>query len=249
MALILGDVHGYYEKLKAFLEYKPEEEHLLTGDLMDAYNASDETICKTFELFIQSSALATWSNHDITYVHKCPSELACSGHRNNPAFGHLINGNKDKYVGSFIRDNYLITHGGISKGFGERFDTIEALSEYINAEIDKVVNLSTGEVVQRPLSDVFSIDFTRGGYGKYGGPLWADYRTEHFDNRFNQVFGHTHRDKPKILDFSKLGYDTKFAAIDCSEWYCFNTKTGELEDYMPEKWNNSFDRYKLEVNY
>lgn len=252
MSLIMGDTHGNYQKLKAFLEYKPEEEHILTGDLMDSHKASDELICRTFELFRDSSALSTVGNHDITYFHRCPGELSCSGHRSNTAFVHLINGSKEKFKGSFVRDGYIITHGGVVDKIGKRFGTLEALSDYINTEVDKVVYHQVGTVIDRPLSDVFWVSTARGGYNNYGGPLWADYRREKYDFSINQVFGHSHSDVLKMFSVSLAdSKDKKYhVAVDCDEFWCFNTKTGEAEDFMPESIKNDpAARELLEVGY
>ena len=249
MALVSGDTHGNHSRLKAFLQYKPEEEHILTGDLMDSYVATDEGIIETFQLFQKSNALATWSNHDCVYLKNCPGQLMCSGHRYNPAFGHLINGSKDKYRGSFIRDGYLITHAGVVEEIGSRFSDLESLSEYINTEIDKIVY--NPEIwVESPLSDVFNISTRRGGYHKYGGPLWADYRSEWYDYRINQVFGHSHSDLLKIFTYGEGKSERKHVAVDCKEFSCFNTKTGAAEDFMfPEFKDDLVVRKMLEVGF
>jgi len=249
MALVSGDSHGNLNRLKAFLRYKPEEEHILTGDLMDSYIASDTGIIETFQLFQKSDALATWSNHDTVYLKNCPGQLMCSGHRTNPIFGHLINGSKDKYRGSFVRDGYLITHAGVVEEIGSRFSDLESLSEYINTEIDKIVY--NEEIwVDSPLSDVFNISVVRGGYHKYGGPLWADYRREKYDCTKNQIFGHSHSETLKIFNYGDDENERKHVAVDCSEFSCFNTKTGAAEDFMfPAFKDGPAVRKLLEVGY
>jgi predicted phosphodiesterase len=54
MSLIISDLHGNYAKCKTFIEYKPEEEHIILGDFMDSFSASDEDIIATFQLAVNN---------------------------------------------------------------------------------------------------------------------------------------------------------------------------------------------------
>jgi len=251
MALVTGDTHGNLSRLKAFLRYKPEEEHILTGDLMDSYVASDTGIIETFQLFQKSDAISVYGNHEVPYLKNCPGQLMCSGHRYNPTFGHLVNGSKDKFKGSYVRDGYLITHAGVVEEIGSRFSDLESLSEYINTEIDKIVY--NEEIwVEYPLSDVFNISVVRGGYHRYGGPLWADYRREKYDCTKNQIFGHSHSDTLQIFSRAVKNSEKNYqhVAVDCKEFSCFNTKTGAAEDFMfPAFKDDPVVRKMLEVGF
>ena len=37
MAIIVGDIHGNVEKVRVFLEYRPEVEHVALGDYVDSF--------------------------------------------------------------------------------------------------------------------------------------------------------------------------------------------------------------------
>lgn len=98
--------------------------------------------------------------------------------------------------GSMIRDDYLLTHGGLSKKHGKPFKTIEEASAWINAEFDWYINQP---VVPESLSSIFDIGSLRGGYQDVSGIFWCSIGHEKMDIRFNQVVGHTARPEPLVL--------------------------------------------------
>lgn len=67
MAIIVGDIHGGSKKARMFLEYKPEVEHVILGDLMDSRDygvtLDDELECLEHPLFQCSSYLGLSQYH------------------------------------------------------------------------------------------------------------------------------------------------------------------------------------------
>jgi hypothetical protein len=155
---------------------------------------------------------------------------------------------KDRIKAAVVRDGYIITHGGITKALTNHIGTsnIVELEQWINAEFD---SFKYSVTVPTILSPIFNISSARGGWDKFGGIFWADYRYDKFDMKLNQVFGHSHSANAKIMTVGKKPHFTH-VCIDCPQFYCFNTTTGVIEDFMPEEFKtNHVQRAMLEKTF
>ncbi len=157
MSLIISDLHGNYAKCKAFIEYKPEEEHIILGDFIDSYPASDADIIATFKLAVDSNCVCLCGNHELPYLSNAHAYFRCSGNRYSPELFHVVNLYKDLLHGSLVRDNYLLVHGGLSRKHGKPFKTIEDASAWINAEFAWYL---AQPVAPESLSSIFDIGST-----------------------------------------------------------------------------------------
>jgi len=68
MAIICSDLHCNWEKVERFLAYKPEEEHIFAGDILDSYRYSFDSAIKSLNLLLESDCILLWGNHDIVYA-------------------------------------------------------------------------------------------------------------------------------------------------------------------------------------
>lgn len=235
MAICISDTHGNLEKVKAFIAYKPEVEHIFIGDAFDSFSASDESIIETFKLLIKNCTYLV-GNHEIPYLVNAHSYFKCSGNRPNPIFMHLIEMYKEWILGSAVRDNYLLVHGGLSKNHGRPFDTVEEASDWINSEWDWYKN---NPVAPETLSSIFDIGSVRGGREQVSGPFWLTFNHEKYDYRFNQVVGHTCQTEPKINIVGKKDNTVKHVCIDSPKFICFNTETSEFENFIPDEFKDN----------
>jgi Calcineurin-like phosphoesterase len=229
MSLIISDLHGNYAKCKAFIEYSPEEEHIILGDFMDSFCASDTDIIATFKLAIDSNCICLCGNHELPYLNNAHSYFRCSGNRYSPEFFHIVNMYKGLLHGALVRDNYLLTHGGLSKKHGKPFKTIEDASKWINSEFAWYLQQP---VAPESLPSIFDIGSIRGGYQEVSGIFWCSIGHEKMDIRFNQVVGHTCRPEPLVLLEGKGRARKKHVSVDSPKFICYNTTTHELEDFM-----------------
>lgn len=245
--LVVGDIHGNYAKAKSFLEYKPDEEHLFVGDYTDSYHATNDQINETMKLIFESNAICLSGNHDNQYYTNSSVKMRCTGFRPEAySFVHLVETNKHRIKAAVVRDGYIITHGGVTKALSKQFTDIVELCTWINSEFD---SFKDSVIVPTVLSPIFNIGSARGGSDMYSGIFWADYRYDKFDVRFNQVFGHSHSANSKIMGVGKAPHKTH-VCVDCPQFYCFNTKTGMMEDFMPEEFKtNHVTREMLERTY
>lgn len=240
MSLVISDLHGNYAKLKMFLDYKPEEEHIILGDFFDSYSASDDDIAATFKLAMDSeNVTVVIGNHETPYLPNAHSYFGCSGNRDNPTFKHLMSTYKDRFKMSLVRDNFLLSHGGLSKKHGRNFETIEQADDWINSEWEWY---KSQPVVPQTLSSIFDIGWCRGGREEVSGVLWLTFGKEKYDHRFNQICGHTHSSNIKTQKHEK---DIIHICVDCPKFVCYNTLTREFEDFMSEEYKNDDQMRKV----
>jgi len=198
---------------QAFLTYRPDEEHVSLGDLVDrrgpTFTFEQELDC--LDLLLESEATLLWGNHDLAYLEKAPWSI---GKRNSNEFLAL----QERYQAAFERfkaayaiDSWLCTHAGISSALaddlaaiGAPFDSGDAaaISEWLNAEFRRQIKLKKPKKDSEQrygVGPLFRIDRARGGNDQYGGIFWYDPRWEiHYppDPRVMQIFAHTKVEGP-----------------------------------------------------
>jgi predicted phosphodiesterase len=232
MSLVISDLHGNNLKLQTFIQYKPEEEHIVLGDFFDSFHASDEDIASTFKLAMDNNVTVTVGNHDVVYLQNAHSYFRCSGNRTNHMFVHLMETYKDRFAMSLIRDNFLLSHGGLSKKHGKPFDTVEEANDWINSEWDWYKNQP---VVPETLSPLFDIGYIRGGSQEVSGVLWLTFGREKYDTRFSQVCGHTCSSDVRSMTHKN---HVIHVCVDTPKFLCFNTSTREFEDFMLDEYKS-----------
>lgn len=242
MSLVCGDIHGNYNKADAFLKYKPEEEHIFIGDYFDSFIASDESILLTFDLIVNSGAVMLCGNHDLHYFKLASRSVYCSGRRDDTKpYTERLEKYKNKLLPCAIRDNFFLSHGGLSAFHGKRYDTIE------DVETDSKNKFTDFITTGNSNYDIFDIGHLRGGFSPSGGLFWCSIGYEKLDKRFNQVVGHTRKQTPYI---QQMGKKIIHVAIDAPQFFCFNTETKELEDFMFEEYKtNEGVRFSLEKTF
>ncbi len=249
--LLVGDVHGNYTKVKAFLDYKPNEPHGFIGDYFDSFIATVEQQIETFKLIVNSDSLILTGNHDLQYFKTADYRVKCSGFTNNMNIVDCVEEHKHLFKAAICIDDHVITHGGVHPNlFGKKqkgMSKHEIVSK-INEDFELYKTHSIDGI--RKFFDnyetcIFNIGSCRGGWNQFGGPFWLDYRYEKLDRNFNQVIGHTkHKDNIKKI---KNGSHSNVIAIDTVKYECYNTSTGEVEDFFPSSLENIRD--SLEICY
>lgn len=235
MSLVTSDIHGNYPKAKAFLDYRPEEEHIFAGDYFDSYHATDDDIYQSAKLIFESNAVKLYGNHDMVYLNNAHSYMRCSGNRRSPIFNHLMESHKNDLQAAVIRDSYVITHAGVHPALCKPFENKEEMVKHFN---EVVSNYVTCPVVPETLPNLWNIGSCRGGWQQFGGIFWLDYRSENVEKSFNQCFGHSHGKNCKEQIVGKTPHK-KHVCVDADEFFCWNTATEEFEDFMPEEFKAS----------
>jgi hypothetical protein len=235
MALLLGDIHGNLDKALAFLDYKPEEKHVFVGDYVDSFEESEERILLTLKAVLESDAELLLGNHDLHYFSERP--FTCSGYNyyRSKDYNQIFEAHLDRWKPAIAVDGLLVTHGGISEGFGNsliKTKNVDVACEKINSEwkayLEGRFNRKPNEA--RVDNKLFYISHTRGGRNGFAGPFWADYRTDKLYG-INQAFGHSRTQIGEIINVGWRDVECWALGCDNDRRICFNTTTRQVEDF------------------
>lgn len=226
MAIIVGDIHGNVDKVKAFLDYKPAALHIALGDYLDSFSVPQKQQVEALRLLLDSDAVLLWGNHDLHYL-KLPPWI-CTGFQvgKEKPLQEFIESNKHCFLAAYAVDGWLCTHGGVAKKISEGETDIDVLAAKFNAEMAGWLASP-----QKTMDGIFAIGRGRGGETLAGGIFWYDFKRE---DRFiapgiKQIFGHTETREP-VVTATYVALDT----TNCKDtYYLFDTETNavvELEE-------------------
>ena len=239
MAILVGDIHGNVEKVRAFLDYKPDEIHVALGDYLDSFFEPQFRQLEALQLLLDSSAILLWGNHDVHYL-KTPPWI-CTGFQygKEKPLQAIIGANKDRFLAAYAVDGWLCTHAGVHirvarpKRCG---GDVVMLADKFNADMQKY--LKKPETYQRinsisPSPPIFNIGQGRGGNSRCAGIFWFDYRRESGLAHVNQIFGHTEGKKTPVHDKTRvLGEYHDYVCLDTTnnktECWLYDTGINEL---------------------
>jgi hypothetical protein len=207
MAIVIGDIHGDLVMACAFLSYRPEEEHVSLGDLVDrrnpGINFEEELAC--LDLLLESKSVLLWGNHDLAYLENAPWSIENRDPIEDKVFRERYRQAFERFKASFATDGWLCTHAGISTALakdltmvGAPFDGGDAavVAGWLNDEFYRLI--SSRRAMDRR-HNLFWRNWARGGDDQYGGMFWYDPRWEPAhppDPRVKQIFGHTKVEGP-----------------------------------------------------
>ena len=239
--LVMGDVHGNRMKVKAFLDYKPEEQHCFVGDYFDSFIATIVEQIDTFKMIVDSGAIMLTGNHDIQYFKTADRRVICSGYTANWNIIETIDEFKNKLKCAHYEDGFVISHGGFHPMlFPERKDPM-LLVDTVNEQFETYKAEGIDGIGK---TNLFNIGSVRGGWNQFGGVFWLDYKHEKLNYNFNQIIGHTKTVKgiTPVVNHSKY-----YVPVDTTKFECWNTKTLMVEDFFPSELEK--DRIEMERCY
>lgn len=219
--LVIGDVHGHFDRLEALLlqegilddvlvdGWKPrgnyEVEVIQLGDLGHfgkTGSPNGDRLCYEAAIDHNYLDLVLWGNHDRFVVDTNHAFGGCEfpDDQTRDALARLYR--DGRMVLSAARHGCLLTHAGLHRFFkhnhAEGVDKTDpqAVSDYIN----DVVNQMDRSEKERGIIDAISL--YRGGGANAGGILWRDANERLYDG-FPQVFGHSKGPKVRYYDYAK----------------------------------------------
>lgn len=233
MAVIGSDFHGDVQKLEEFLAHKPEEKHIIVGDLLDSKVFGEEDSLTCLDLVLHANARnpelvdAVWGNHEVQYMYMAP--FKCSGVRLGTGLGSKLDRVKHRFGVALVEDGYLITHAGVHPRLAKFEDVNEECAwlnrqwevDYLNYIPQPYANTSSG------YNPIFNIGKARKGPDEFGGIFWLDWRVEDVSAQYDQIFGHTNG--LELYDMDHHG--KSIVCVDTITNECFNTKTRKVEQY------------------
>jgi Calcineurin-like phosphoesterase len=132
MAIIVGDIHGNLEKVKAFLAYKPDHEHVALGDYLDSFHEPIERQLECIKLLMDSSAVLLWGNHDLHYLRVPLFQYPGFQAEHAEMLQTLLEENIGRFCPAHVADGWLCTHAGVHSGITAKNDDVVALAEMFN---------------------------------------------------------------------------------------------------------------------
>lgn len=230
MAIVVADVHGNVEKVRAFLAYKPETEHVALGDYVDSFFEPPSRQLIALQLLLASDAALLWGNHDLHYLKIAP--WFCTGRQYEEAlmgsYSKIYSRHKKRFLAAHVADGWLCTHAGVSTVLQQGLDDVSAIADMLNADFAKWLKkpvcfqMPSGDVRTTPAS-IFNIGQGRGGGGR-GGIFWFDFKRESGLAPVKQIFGHTEVTEPVVTE--------TFVALDTTNnkniCWVYDTQTNEL---------------------
>lgn len=200
--IAIGDIHGR----DTWKEIKDgdTDQIIFIGDYVDPHRPiPDWEVLRNLEEIIAfkrsdpERITLLLGNHDAQYLHY--PLYSCSGQRADlqGTLGRVFQENKDLFQIAWQHDRYLVTHAGISQGWYDRHR--ETLSDFVEENLAAALNALHNSEYRDIL---FEVGRARGGWHRYGGPIWADKSETRHDylTDFHQVVGHS-----RVTDFEHYG--------------------------------------------
>ena len=234
MALIIADIHGNLDKAQKFLAFKPEETHIFVGDYVDSFHEDEDRIIATLKECIESDAILVLGNHDLHYFSEPPFTSSGLRYHMKNELNKIFEANISRFVPCIVSDGFIVTHGGISEGYGNsvlKTTDINKIAKKITDQWDQYLatRFLRKPSMPRIHNPLFNISFSRGGRDSFAGPFWSDYRDDILYG-VPQIFGHS---KTPIGNIVNIGKKNRFWVVGCDNdrRICFNSTTKEVEDF------------------
>lgn len=115
MSIIVGDIHGNVEKVRAFLEYKPDAEHVAVGDYLDSFTEPVGRQIEALQLLLDSKAVLLWGNHDLHYLQNPLFQFPGFNAGHAQEFQEILEANIQRFKPAYVVDGWLCTHSGVHR--------------------------------------------------------------------------------------------------------------------------------------
>ena len=199
--LVLGDIHGHWDAIKAIYDLESPDGVIILGDYFDNFHGSDDSIYECYQniLDLRGEHLALKKgdfkmligNHDFHYNHWFEK---CSGYRSSMAARNavILNGVESSHLQFVYIDNVnhtIYSHAGVTntwlrESFGQRYD--KESYKFINE-----INHHAFKFTYKGGSDYY-------GNSIYQSPIWVrpeslnqDSLVDENGKAFTQIVGHT----------------------------------------------------------
>jgi len=228
MAIVVGDIHGNVEKVRVFLDYRPEQEHIALGDYFDSFYEPLERQLECLQLLLYSPAVLLWGNHDLQYLSTPPWYCLDYQHGSKQPLVDIIEANKWRFKAAYAVDGWLCTHAGVHVSIAKRKSVVPDIADRLNAYMSNflenpVTYQQDNFIASGP--PIFNVG-KRAGHGnaRFSGIFWFDFQKETGLAPIKQIFAHTELSEPVVAE--------NFVALDTSnvrdKCWLYDTVTNEL---------------------
>jgi len=228
MAIVVGDVHGNVEKVKAFLGYKPEEVHIALGDYIDSSYEPQGRQIEALQMLLDSKAILLWGNHDLHYLLTPP--WYCPGFQrgSEQPLRDIIEANKWRFKAAYAADGWLCSHAGVHVSIAKRKAVAPAVADRLNDSmlgyLKRPITFQTEHVIAAG-PPFFNVSKKSGcGTARFGGIFWFNFKKETGLAPIKQIFAHIELSEPVVAE-NYIALDTANVRDKC---WLYDTVTNEL---------------------
>lgn len=207
MAIIVGDIHGDIEKTRAFLAYRPEQEHVALGDYLDSYIEPVERQIECLQLLMDSGTVLLLGNHECHYLKHPLFQFAGYQSNNADNLQNILESNLSRFKAAYAVDGWLCTHAGVHRGIADKQSDVTVLADMFNSCWKLYIN---NRQEGYRYKSIFRFDFmTEGSFAP---------------TNITQIFGHMEHTRP-IVETNYIALDTTNHSNSC---WIFDTAENEL---------------------
>jgi hypothetical protein len=208
VAIICGDIHGNVEKVKTFLAYKPEAEHVAVGDYLDSFFEPVARQIEALQLLMSSNAVLLWGNHDLHYLQPPLFQFAGFNLDHANVFQEILEANIRRFKPAYVADGWLCTHAGVHRILAKD-RTVQELERLFCEEWELYLqDISRGY----RFKSIFSFDFMCEG--------------ELAPDSIKQVFGHDELSDAAFINPNCVS----IACSDPGTVWIFDTTTNKIKN-------------------
>ena len=170
--LVIPDIHEQPDRVRYILSKEKYDKVAYLGDWFDSFTSTPDTVKSTVDLLIEEldkpNRVFLFGNHDTQYARK---RMECSGFKESTLWA-TNTVDFSKFIIAASIDGFLLSHAGFRPETAYLIDNVVGMGDYAGC--------------------LDMIGTCRGGYDKFGGPTWLDWRHE-FKSipGVKQIVGHT----------------------------------------------------------
>lgn len=196
--LVVGDIHNKIDDLEELFKSYSEHTILFAGDYFDNFH-DDASDAQRTAIWLQYSLnqpnrIHLWGNHDLPYHYSNNGTYNCPGFTagKSLAINSIMKPSDwDKLKFYHFDGNFWYSHAGFNLyHFPEMKDGMEygEAQDILEGRFSKVFPIQ-----DKPDPIIWDADHYRGGFSRYGGLLWQDWRALNSNGipGINQIVGHT----------------------------------------------------------
>lgn len=243
--LLIPDIHGRTFWKEAVKDW--EGKIVFFGDYLDPYEYQEDISPEDafinfldileFKRKNKDRVILLLGNHDTHYIWKEAEISSRYCREKEETIYNTFRCNMELFkVSDFdlVDDEiFLYTHAGLTKEWftQNNFDLDSIPSDELSDWLNKLSETSEGRAA------LTVVGRSRGGYAPSGGPMWADYYSDHDPYFANREGGRIKSDVYQVFGHTLAGFDDNFhyqpgeniACIDCRKAYILNKEKKKIE--------------------